>query len=476
MANRTLIRNACLITMDDELGDFDRADLLVEGAKIAEVGEHLPIDDAEVIDARGKIAIPGLVDAHRHVWQANIRHLTSNFSLMEYAMTVRGFMGEAYTADDKYLGNYAGALEALDAGVTTLIDYDHNIAAPEFADAAIRGTADAGTRSVYCYGMAGVAKEGKLFESFARPEWKEEDYARIASEYFADDDGRLHLGMALNELPFQNEENLEKEVGWARAANARTITFHMSAPDKPGEESIVKLADAGLLGSDMLAVHGFFMSDRDLELLAECGASVVATIESEMQMGMGHGVTARARQFGVNHALGVDIVSNNSGDLFAPMRLSLQTQRAHANQAVIDDGKMVASISIGARKVLEAATLGGARAAGLADRIGSLTPGKEADIVLIDRNRIGMQPIGDAVAAVVLYASLANVDTVLVAGDAVKRDGVLVGVDQADLFERLNASNRALMERIGAMRKKLGAALPMPGGLAAALIGRTRNR
>ncbi len=470
MGKPTLIRNACILTMDAELGDFERGEILIEGSKIKDVGAEVEVssqaaDAIEVVDADGAIAIPGLVDAHRHVWQANIRYQTSNWSMMEYALTVRGFLADTYAPEDKYLGNYAGCLEALDSGVTTLVDYDHNIGAPEFADAAISATADSGVRSVYCYGMGGIAKDGKLFDSFKRPEWKQEDYERIAKTYFSDDTGRLHLGIALNELPFQSVETLNEEVGWAREHGAKAITFHLSARDKEGEENILRLADLGLLGADMLAVHGFFMQDRELELMAEAGASVVATIESEMQMGMGYGATLRAKKFGVNHALGVDIVSNNSGDMFAPMRLSLQTMRAFENQAKVDAGEMVTSISIGAREVLEAATLGGAKAAGLDDRIGSLTPGKEADIVLIDRNRVGMQPVGDPVAAVVLYASLANVDWVMVGGQVVKQGGRLVGVDQPALFERLGNSNKAILDRVAAVHEKLGDGMPMPKDL-----------
>lgn len=445
MANRILIKNACILSMDADVGDFDSADISIDGTAISQVGEELQFADAEVIDAGGKIAIPGFIDCHRHVWQANIRFAASDYSIMEYGGTVRALFQGAYTPDDKYLGNYAGCLEALDAGVTTIVDHDHNVASAAHADAAIRGIRDSRIRAVYCYGMGGVAEQGRLVASFDTPAWKEDDYARIATEHFPDADGRLALGMALNELPFQGIEEIAREVHCARRHGARLITFHLAGT---GEEWVKMIGDAGLLGSDMLAVHGFHMTDRELDLLAEHGASVVATIEVEMQMGHGHGVTGRARRHGVNHALGVDVVAAVSGDMFNPMRLSVQMQRALANRRDVERGKLPRTLPVKVRDVLEAATLGGAKAAGLGDRTGSLTPGKEADIVLIDRDRIGMRPQGDPAAAVVLFASLAHVDTVLVAGEIVKRDGRLLGVDEPALFDRLEMSRAGINGRV----------------------------
>lgn len=249
-------------------------------------------------------------------------------------------------------------------------------------------------------------------------------------------------------MPFSTIDSLRKEIETARELRAQLITFHMSLP---GAESVFQLAEAGLLSSDMLVTHGFFLTDRELELLAKHGASVVSTLDSELQMGMGYGITTRARKFGVNHSLGVDIVSGNSGDLFSQMRLSLQTQRAFHNQELINAGEQLRAVNVSVKEVLESATIGGAIATGLENEVGSLTPGKEADIVLLDCNRVGLQPSGDPETTVVMHAGVGDVDTVMVGGRVVKRAGSLLGIDEGELFAQLTASRREIFERVRAI-------------------------
>lgn len=447
ISGRTCIQNAVVVTMDPTLGNFREADILVEGAKILAVGENLNTESTEVIDARGMIAMPGFVDCHRHVWQSNIRHVASNWTLMQYLLASRVAYAGAYSVEDMLLGQYAGALEALDAGITTVVDHAHNLASPEHVDAAIEGTKKSGIRSVFCYGMGDVVKDGNLFEGNTTPAWHFDDLRRVADEHLNSTD-RVYLGVALNEMPFSTIDSLRKEIEAARELGARLITFHMSLP---GAESVFELSEAGLLSSDMLVTHGFFLTDRELELLANHGASVVSTLDSELQMGMGYGITTRAREFGVNYSLGVDIVSGNGGDLFGQMRLSLQTQRAFHNQELIKAGEPLKALNVNVRDVLWSATVGGANAAGLGQELGSLTPGKQADIILLNCNRVGLQPMGDPETAIVMHAGVGDVDTVLVEGTVVKRNGRLLGVDQSELFSQLEDSRNGIFDRIRAI-------------------------
>jgi len=446
-SNRLCIRNAVVVTMDQQLGNFGKADALVEGTKIVAVGENLNAEGAEVINADGMIAMPGFVDCHRHVWQSNMRHVASNWTLMQYLLASRVAYAGAYRVEDMLLGQYAGTLEALDAGVTTVVDHAHNLASPEHVDAALEGTKKSGIRTVFCYGMGKVLKDGNLFEDNASPAWHFDDLRRVSAQHFDSADAH-YLGVALNEIPFSTIDSLRKEIETARELGARLITFHMSLP---GAESVFQLAEAGLLSSDMLVTHGFFLTDRELELLAKHGASVVCTPDSELQMGMGYGITTRARRFGVNYSLGVDIVSGNSGDLFSQMRLSLQTQRAFHNQELINAGEQPKAVNVSVRDVLESATMGGATAAGLGDEVGSLTPGKEADIILLNCNRVGLQPMGDPETTVVMHAGVGDVDTVIVGGSIVKQSGRLVGVDESQLFAQLNQSRNEILERVRAI-------------------------
>ncbi len=240
-------------------------------------------------------------------------------------------------------------------------------------------------------------------------------------------------------MPF---EDLAAEIAFARELGARRISCHvaMGAYDR-GRRVVAQLAQAGLLRDDLLFVHGSALTEGELEAIREAGAAIVATPETELQMGMGHPVTARALERGVKIGLGVDIVSNYAGDMFAPMRLQLQVQRG------LDNARLEApprAVRFKAREVLELATIGGARALGLESRAGSLVPGKQADIILIRTDAINMVPISDPIGAVVLNANIHDVDTVLVAGRPVKRSGALVGVDWAELSNRLRRSQRRI--------------------------------
>ncbi len=442
--SRKLIKNACILTMDENIGDFNKADILIEDSKIVQIGSGIDIKDADQIDASCMIALPGFVDCHRHVWQTNLRHATCDWTLNDYVIFIRALWANLYRPEDVYLGNYAGGLEALEAGVTTLVDHAHIMASPEHADAAIRGTKESKVRSVFCYGMWEVPEDGKIFESFTTPKWHFEDFYRIKSTHFSEKDQRVTLGVALNELELAEIDAIHEEIEFSRANGAQLVTIHLNSPTAL---FVKKISEAGLLGSDMLMSHGYYLTDEELRLLEKCDASVVATPDTELQMGMGSGITMRARKAEVNYTLGADISSNNSGDLFNQMRLSLQAQRAFNDQQTVDSGKWITQVAVKVRDVLESATIRGAKGAGLDSRIGSLTPGKEADIVLINRNCLSMVPEGDPAASVVMYASTGNVDTVMVSGEFVKKDGKMIGVDEPLLFDQLRTSNKFLMKK-----------------------------
>jgi cytosine/adenosine deaminase-related metal-dependent hydrolase len=200
------------------------------------------------------------------------------------------------------------------------------------------------------------------------------------------------------------------------------------------------MGDAGLLGEDLLLVHGAALTDRELALARDAGAGISSTPETELQMGMGFPVAWRALAAGARASLGIDIVSNYAGDMFAQMRLALQTGRALANEALAARGRAPRDVRPKAREALRLATLGGAEAVGLERRIGSLAVGKDADLVLVRTDGINLAPATDPVGAIVLNATTGDVDTVLVGGRVVKRGGRLVGVDWPALRERLERS------------------------------------
>jgi cytosine/adenosine deaminase-related metal-dependent hydrolase len=424
-----------------------RADILVEGERIAEVAPHIDAADAEVIDAGSMIVLPGFVDTHRHVWQTQLRTVATDWSLFDYFAQMRLMYSAFYEPDDVFLGNHVGALEALDAGITTLVDHCHILHTPEHSDEAVRGLEQSGIRAVFCYGLF----ESPSYREDARraalaPDWRRGDARRIRRDELASSDARVTMGFAPFEIDARPYDTNVEEIAFGRELGAQRISCHvaMGAYDA-GQRFVERLGKDRLLGEDLLFVHGAALTDDELRMMADTGAAVSATPETEMQMGMGFPVALRARDAGVRSSLGVDIVSNYSGDMFAQMRLCLQASRALDNLEYERRGRAPRRIRLAARDVLDLATRGGAEAAGLASRAGTIESGKQADLVLIRTDSIHMTPAVDAIGAVVLNANASDVDTVFVAGSCVKKDGKLVGVDWPALAARLRASSERIV-------------------------------
>lgn len=415
-------------------GVLDPGDVLVENGRIAAVAAKVRADDCAVFEADGMIVSPGFVDTHRHVWQTQLRTVAADWSLFDYFARMRCVYSALYTPDDVYLGNRVGALEAIDAGITTVVDHCHVLNSPDHADEAVRGLHDAGIRGVFCYGLFANPTLPD-FEPETDSGWRCGDLRRLARERFASPDSLLQLGVAPSEAEAIPFDRLRDEIALAREIGARALSLHvaMGAYDT-GQRIVGRLAEAGLLDEDLLFVHGAALSDDELESIADSGAAVSSTPETELQMAMGHPVAARALGRGVKSSLGIDIVSNFAGDMFAQMRILLQAQRG-ADNALLR--RAPRSIHMKARDAFELATSGGAAAARLDAVAGSLVVGKAADIILIRTDAVHLTPVADPVAALVLYARPSDVDTVLVGGRMLKTGGKLLGVDWPVLRERL---------------------------------------
>ncbi|MFN2425838.1 MAG: amidohydrolase family protein [Candidatus Binatia bacterium] len=447
MTEQILIRGGRVLTMVPGAGEV-AADVLVRGARIAEVAPDISCPDARVIDAHGMIVLPGFVDTHRHVWQTQLRTVAADWSLFNYFTQMRLMYSAFYQPDDVFLGNHVGALEALDAGITTVVDHCHILHTPEHTDEAVRGLAESGIRAVFCYGLfeSPSYREDPVRASLPAG-WRRTDATRLRRDRLSSRDDRIVMGFAPAEIDANPYETNVEEIRFARELAALRISCHvaMGAYDS-GQRFVERMGTDGLLADDMLFVHGSSLTDEELRMMACSGAAVSATPETEMQMGMGFPVAIRARDAGVRSSLGIDIVSNYSGDMFAQMRMCLQASRALENRGYEERGRAPRTIRVTARDVLDLATRAGAEAAGLAGRVGTLEAGKQADVVLIRTDSIHMTPAIDAVGAVVLHANSGDVDTVLVAGQCVKRDGKLVAVDWPALSARLCASSARIVE------------------------------
>jgi 5-methylthioadenosine/S-adenosylhomocysteine deaminase len=438
-AQRLLIRNGFVVSMDPGIGDIPNGDVLVEDGKIVEVGRDLSASEAEEIDAAGMIVMPGFVDTHRHTWQTPVRGVLPSCTLDEYFAAMLGNVGGHYRPEDVLIANHAGALEALNAGVTTLLDWSHISNTPEHSDAAIQGLKDAGIRAVYAHGIpTGTGENWWGFSDLEHPA----DIRRIRETYFSSDDGLVTLALAARAPGNSNFEVAKHDWELARELDIR-ITVHVGMRLSGVHVHHIKnMDDLGLMGPDTTYIHCTDSTDEELDLIAGTGGTASLAPYVEMLMGHGPPPTGRLVARGVRPSLSVDVVSSVPGEMFTQMRTALVHERILAHTDTPDEPFKP---TLTHRDVLEFATIDGARTCGLGDRVGSLTPGKQADIVLLQANAINTAPMVDPVATIVVFADTSNVDTVFVAGRAVKRHGQLVDVGLDRLFARLDESRNHIL-------------------------------
>jgi 5-methylthioadenosine/S-adenosylhomocysteine deaminase len=442
--NRTIIRNVIVISMDSAIGEHLDADVLIEGSKIAAVKPNLGTVDAREIDGRGAIVLPGFVDTHRHTWQCLLRNAAADWSLAQYFGGVRGIMGELYTPDDMYVANYLGALEALDAGITTLVDWSHNNNTPDHADMAIKGLQDAGIRAVYAYGNA----NREWFPVSDLPT-NFEDVARVRKQHFASDDGLVTMAFAARGPQFATLDQTERDFCEARKLDL-PITLHAGDGLWGLDHPIDQLNSRGLLGPRTTYVHCCTLSDHEFKLMADTGGT--ASLSAEVELNMGHRNPATS--------ISIDICTSVGGDMFTQIRVLMAATRGVVNAEALKEKKLLDPLPLTARDMLDFATLQGAKAANLDRRTGSLTPGKDADLIILNANSLNMFPVNNPVGAVIEDAHVGNIDSVFVKGRAVKRHGKLVDIDVPALRRRVEASVDGLFAR--AHVKRDGNWLPDP--------------
>jgi cytosine/adenosine deaminase-related metal-dependent hydrolase len=437
---RVLIKGACVITLDRRLGDLPCGDVLIEDSRIAAIGADLDVTDAEIIDGRDRIVIPGFVDTHRHLWQTQLRGIAADWTLMQYLTAILGGVAPAFTPDDTYAGNLLGVLEGLDAGITTMVDWSHALNTPAHADAAFDALTDSGARAVLAHGNANAIWGAPD----VRADWS--DLARLKTERAASDDQLVTLAIALRGPDYADMDATIADWNAARELGMR-ITVHVGAGAFT-ERPVGRLNDQGLLGPDTTYAHCCRLHDDEIKMIADSGGSVSVANEVEMHMGHGYPPTAKLCRAGIRPSLSIDVCTGIGGDMFTAMRSTLAAQRARENEEHLDAGTDPERLELTSRDVLEFATIDGARACGLDGKVGSLSPGKQADIVLLRTDMLNMHPVNNPVAQVALAANTANVDTVLVAGRVVKRDGHLTGVDVARVRRLADESRDRLLAAV----------------------------
>lgn len=411
MTGRTLIRGGLVVDLDRSVPDERRearrpVDLLVADGKIAAIGPDIPAVDAETIDATGMLVLPGFVDTHRHTWQTVVRHRGADWGFPDYFGEIFHRIGPRMRPADVYAGTLLGALTALDSGVATLVDWAHVQNTPAHADAGLDALREAGIRAVFAHGWPCTDADRWLANS-AEPH--PVDLRRLRDQ-MPGDDGLLTLAMGARGPRSTVPEVTTADFRLARELGLR-ITMHVS-----GDDDVAQLDEADLLGPDLTLVHASRCSDHELELAADHGVSISIAPQIELTMpGLGLPTTERLLTAGLAPTLSVDSETAAAGDMFTQLRMAVAAHRS------------VPGRKLSTREVLSWATSHGAAACGLAHRTGSLTPGKEADVVLLRSDDVNLSPLNAPSEAVVIAAHPGNVDTVLVAGRVVKRHGRLIG-------------------------------------------------
>jgi len=431
---KLLIKGGYVVSCDKAVGELKNGDVLIDGGRIAAVGVNLPATDADVIDATNKLVLPGLIDTHRHTWETQLRSMIPEGDFFVYLKVILQTVAPRYRPDDVYIGNLFGALGAINSGITTMLDWSHIMLTPEHADAAVKGLADSGIRGVFAHGdpVAPFADWWSPKSELRHPA----DARRVRKQYFNSEDQLLTMALALRGPEYSSWDASVDDLKLARELGV-PITIHMGVPGaKPG--AVKALYEAKLLGADITHVHTLRCSEEELQMIGDSGGTVSTSSATEIMSGHGFPSLQRWLRHGIRPAISIDNETRMPTDLFTQMRALLMTDRLLETQRVIKDGGK--PILTPVRDILALATIEGARTLGLERKTGSLTPGKRADIIMINLDDLNVTPVNDAVSSAVTICNASNVSWVLIDGEIKKRDGKLVGVD-LERAKRLLASS-----------------------------------
>lgn len=441
MAGKILLTNGCVLTLDRKIGNFRQADVLIDGSKIAAVGPNLKADGAEVIDAANTIVMPGFVDSHRHMWEGILRNIGTDVPLegeVSYLAFILNTLAPAYRPEDVYAGNLVSVLGAIDAGITTVLDWSHIQATPEHADAGIRALQESGIRAVFAY--------GNPWWKYPEPE-QDDWFRRVAKQYFSSKDQLLTLGYAPPGPEFTSFEVAKAHWELAREVDAH-ITVHVGVGSYGKHGKVAEMGRAGLLKDDTTYIHCTTLNDEEIQMIVDTGGTVSLAAPVEMMMGHGMVPTQKFLDRGLRPSLSVDVETNVPCDMFTQMRTVISLQRALIFEQALQ-GKHNLPRHLNARDVLEFATIEGARANGLENKVGTLTPGKEADVIMLRTDRINVMPVNDPIGAVVWGMDTSNIDSVFIAGKPMKRNGQLLNVDLKRVAKLVNDSRDYVVSTSG---------------------------
>ena len=424
--SRILLQGGVVLSLDPKVGDFEKADVLIEGKRIAAVGPNLAAAarSAVVVNATDRIVMPGFVDTHHHQYETLLRSILADGLLRDepknYGSVIQGIFTPVYLPQDAYVSELVASLNQINAGVTATVDTSQVSLSPAHSDACIAGLKESGRRAVFAY-SAGVGPATQY----------PQDITRLRKQYFSSSDQLLTL--ALHAAVNADHWKLARSVG------APVVSNFISGDLQP-------MKNAGLLGPDNEYIHCTQLNEANWKLIADTGGKVSIAPAIEMQMRHGMPPFQTALDHGIRPSLSVDVECNMTADMFSIMRAAFTLQRALANQRAIG-GEKNAPRLLTSRDTIELATIEGARVAHLDSKIGTLTPGKEADIVMLATDRINVFPMNNVPGTVVTLMDTSNVENVFIAGRVMKWQGRLVGVDLSRIRRTIDTAREGLLAR-----------------------------
>lgn len=444
MAGNLLIKNALIISGNSHQNNDQKQDILVKDGIIVSIGSSIAnANQYKEIDATDMLVMPGFVNAHIHTWQTGLRGLAGDWTATNYFRAMHAGLATFFEPEDIYIANLVGALNQINNGVTTLVDWHHCNRTPDHSDAAIDGLEESGIRAVFLHGTP------KPDPAPGQPHFSEvpmpvDEVVRLRSGRMSSSDKKVTMGLAILGPQMAINDVCMQDFKLAKEMDLLT-SMHHSGLQMAGEQSYEMASKAGLLGEHINIVHGNELLDKDLDILVNDGATFTITAEVEMQMSYGNTLSARLLKKNHSFSIGSDIESAYSPDMFAIARTTMQVERHFiSREEQAKTGKRPHPIPITTSDAFQWATINGAKDFRLDNKTGTLEVGKKADITFLRNGDLNLKNSFNPLHSIICYGHPGNVDTVVIEGDVMKQNGKLNFTDLDNKLSKLELSGRKI--------------------------------
>lgn len=452
-----IIKDSTIITMDEQRTIISGGSIAIQNENIVEIGiakellEKYP--GAKVIDAHGKIVMPGFVNTHDHMFQGLIKGLGDDRVLIDWFRHVTGPSSVQLTPEDCYIAGMLGCLESIRSGATTVVDYMYPHARPDLSEPIIKAMIESGIRGIYGRGFIDSGKdEGIPQELIENSSDALEDARQLYSRYNGYNNGMISVWLTpiviwgLSTEALKDVRSLASETGMKISLHIAETPYEVENANKRfGMSELSYLAETNFLGPDVLAVHCVYLNQRDIRILKHFDVKVSHNPISNMYLSSGVAPIPEMIMSGITVGLATDgAASNNNQNMLQTLKFTSLLHKVATKDSTV----------ITAEKVFEMSTIDGARAVGLSDYIGSIEVGKKADLIILNLNNPFVIPVHNPVSAITYSSTGSEVETVMINGQLVMENNKVLTFDEADILEKVKIAADNLSERAGTKRFK----------------------